>query len=109
MGWLAQIRPKPAANLDPNEQVLEKPRFLKQQDLTKLEPAEFLAHLLWHYYPIKKLADHAKEATGLHKGALVCYQLVDQLSGNLLPWQEGGEFIEWNPDNAEEVRPSCVE
>ena len=82
-----QIRPKPNSSLDPNETVLEKPRFLKQQDLKKLKGPEFLAHLLWHYYPIKKLvAEHGDDA-GFKLGAEVLFQKVPDDPD--APWFKG--------------------
>ena len=82
-----QIRPKPNSSLDPNETVLEKPRFLKQQDLKKLKGPEFLAHLLWHYYPIKKLVSEHGDDAGFKLGAEVLFQKVPDDPD--APWYKG--------------------
>jgi hypothetical protein len=42
------------------EEILEKPQFFHQLDLSKISPRLFLAHTLAHYYPIRLLKKHKK-------------------------------------------------
>ena len=42
------------------EEVLEKPKFFHQRELSTLSARHFLAHLLAHYYPMRPLSHAAK-------------------------------------------------
>ena len=46
------------------EEILEKPRFFHQLEISKISARHFLAHVIAHYYPIRPLKKRKKKAPG---------------------------------------------